>query len=82
VLSTLLPSLLLSGFIFPITNMPLPLQVIARVLPASHLVDALRALLLRGNGIESVAADAIAITAFFMVMLVISTRRFRREASV
>ncbi len=82
VLTTLLPSLLLSGFVFPVTNMPWPLQVLARIFPASHLVDALRALLLRGNGFDVVAGNAAAIAAFLAAMLVLATRRFRREASV
>lgn len=81
VLSTLLPALLLSGFVFPIANMPLPLQIIARIFPASHLVDALRAVLLRGNGIEALLRPAAAMTAFFVVMLIIATRKFKREAT-
>jgi ABC-2 type transport system permease protein len=79
VVTTLLPALLLSGFVFPVSNMPLPLQVVARIFPASYLVDSLRAILLRGNGWTSVAVDSEAITAFFVVMLVITVRRFRRE---
>ena len=78
VLSTLLPSLLLSGFIYPISNMPLPLRILARIFPASHLVSALRAILLRGNGPAEVASDCVAIAAFFGVALIVTTRRFRR----
>ena len=79
VLTTLLPALLLSGFIFPVSNMPLPLQVLGRIFPASHLVDALRAILLRGNGVEAVIGSAAAIMGFLMLMLLISLRKFRRE---
>jgi len=78
VLSTLLPTLLLSGFIFPIANMPLPLRVLSQVFPASHMVSALRAILLRGNGPEAVARDCLAIAAFFVFVMLVTTRRFRR----
>lgn len=78
VITTLLPALLLSGFIFPIEHMPLPLRVLANVFPASHLVEALRAILLRGNGPAAVAADCGAIAAFFVVMLAVSIKRFQR----
>ncbi|MEZ4473476.1 MAG: ABC transporter permease [bacterium] len=78
VLSSLLPTLLLSGFIFPLANMPLPLQVLARIFPASHMVSALRAILLRGNGPAAVAQDSLAIAIFFAVVLAATTRRFRR----
>lgn len=79
VLSTLLPALLLSGFVFPIGNMPFVLQVVARAFPASHLVDALRAVLLRGNGLSTIWGSVAAITAFFVVMLVLTQRKFSRE---
>lgn len=79
VISTLLPSLLLSGFVFPIENMPTPLQVIASLLPARYLVHALRAILLRGNGLDVIAVDLAAMGAFFLLLLVIATKRFERR---
>ncbi|MCA9544768.1 MAG: ABC transporter permease [Myxococcales bacterium] len=81
VLSTLLPALLLSGFVFPIANMPMPLQVLAQIFPASHLVSALRAILLRGNGVEALWADLGAIAAFLAVMLAVAIKKFKREAT-
>jgi ABC-2 type transport system permease protein len=81
VISTMLPALLLSGFMFPIENMPLPLQAIATVLPARYFVHAIRAILLRGNGIEVLALDLAAMAAFFLVLLTIATARFRRTVA-
>lgn len=77
--TTMLPSILLSGFVFPIDNMPLPLRVIAHILPAKYLVHALRAVMLRGNGVEHVWPDALATGAFAIVMIAVATRRFRRS---
>ncbi len=78
-IATVLPALLLSGFIFPVQNMPGVLRVIATVFPAKHFVDALRAILLRGNGVEAVAGDCAAMAVFFVVMFAIALVRFERR---
>jgi ABC-2 type transport system permease protein len=77
--STFLPALLLSGFVFPVENMPVILRAIAAVMPARYLVRALRAVLLRGNGIDVVGQDLLALGAFFVVLLVLATVRFQRR---
>ena len=77
-ISTFLPAMILSDFVFPIANMPPPLQVVASILPPRYLVHALRSIMLRGNGLETIYPDLLAMGAFFGVMLVIATRRFRR----
>jgi ABC-2 type transport system permease protein len=77
-LSSMLPSLLLSGFVFPIANMPKPLQIISSVIPARYFIDALRGVLLRGNGIAELWPDAVALALFSAFMVLVSTARFRR----
>ena len=79
VITTMLPALLLSGFIFPIDNMPILLQFLANALPPSYFVHAIGAILLRGQGFEAVAHDSLAITIFFVVLLTITVRKFRRS---
>jgi ABC-2 type transport system permease protein len=74
----MLPSLLLSGFVFPIANMPKPLQVISAVIPARYFIDALRGVLLRGNGFAELWHDAAALALFSALMVLMSTARFRR----
>jgi ABC-2 type transport system permease protein len=78
-LSALLPSLLLSGMIFPIENMPLPLQLLSRIVPARYLVHALRGILLKGNGLEVLWPDLVALAAFALVVLGLATARFERR---
>ena len=78
-LSSLLPSLLLSGMLVPIDNMPLPLRVISTIIPARYLVDALRQILLKGNGFTSIWKDLLAMAVFAVVILALATRRFRRR---
>jgi len=80
-ITTLLPTLLLSGFIFPIENMPTPLYVLATVLPPSHFMTAVRGIVLRGNGWEELVWDGVAIFAFFVAMTFIAVARFQRTTN-
>lgn len=77
-MSSMLPAMLLSGFVFPIENMPAPLQAITRFVPARYLVEGLRGVLLRGNGLDVLWPDALALGLFALVTIVLSTLRFRR----
>ncbi len=78
VISTFLPALLLSGFIFPLENMPWVLRGLSRVLPAQYFVRALRAVLLRGNGLAIIWPDVLALFGFFLLLLALATSRFKR----
>lgn len=78
-ITTLLPALLLSGFIYPVENLPAALQALAAILPARYFVEALRAIMLRGNGIGDVLPQLLPLVLFFFAMLVIALRRFRRQ---
>ncbi|MEG7807598.1 ABC transporter permease, partial [Listeria monocytogenes] len=53
-LSAMLPSMLLSGFLFPVENLPLPMRIISNIVPARYLIDLLRVVLLKGGGIADV----------------------------
>jgi len=78
-LSSLLPSLLLSGMLVPIENMPAPLRMLSRVVPARYLVDALRQILLKGNGLARVWPDLLAMLVFAVAILALATARFKRR---
>ncbi len=78
-LSALLPALLLSGMIFPIESMPLPLQLLSRAIPARYMVHALREILLKGNGLAVLWPDLLAVTAFAVAVVGLSTARFQRR---
>jgi ABC-2 type transport system permease protein len=78
-LSALLPSVILSGMIFPIENMPLALQAISRVIPARYLVHALRGILLKGNGLDVLWPDLLAMAVFALGILGLATARFKRR---
>jgi len=78
-MSSLLPSLLLSGMVFPIENMPPALQLLSRVVPARYLVHALRGILLKGNGLAALWPDLLALIAFAVAVLALATARFQRR---
>lgn len=78
-LSSLLPSMLLSGMVFPLENMPPPLQLLSRIVPARYLVHALRGVMLKGNGLDVLWPDLLAMTAFAVAILGLATVRFKRR---
>jgi ABC-2 type transport system permease protein len=78
-LSSLLPSLLLSGMLFPIENMPRALQVLSRIIPARYFVHALRGILLKGSGAAELWPDLLALVIFAVGILAVATARFQRR---
>lgn len=78
-LTSMLPVVLLSGFIFPIANMPRVLQAVAVVMPATHYIAALRGVLLRGAGFAAHWPNLLALAAFAAAMVALSTAKFRRR---
>jgi ABC-2 type transport system permease protein len=78
-LAALLPTLILSGFIFPIASMPVPLQYISAVVPARYFLIALRGIVLKGLPIETFWAPILALVAYAAVTLGVSAIRLRRS---
>lgn len=74
----LLPSILLSGFMFPYAAMPLPAQYIAEILPATHYIRLIRGVFLRGAEAGQLLPDTLWLLGFTLVMLVVATKRFRK----
>ena len=81
-LSAMLPSIILSGMIFPIENMPLPLQAISRLIPARYLVHGLRGILLKGNGLDVLWPDLLAMAVFAVCILGAGHRPLQAEGGV
>ncbi len=73
-----LPSLLLSGFMFPFRGMPDWAQVIGEVLPLTHFLRIIRGILLKGNGFGEVALQLWQIMLFAVIVLTIGVKRYRR----
>ncbi len=77
-LSSLLPALLLSGFIFPIAGMPYIIQAITTIVPAKYFVNLLRGIIMRGSGFDTGLSDLAALTIFSFVLLTISVIRLKK----
>lgn len=73
-----LPSLLLSGFMFPFHGMPLWAQYIGNCLPLTHFLLIVRGIMLKGNGIFDILPDVGAILIFFLVALIIAIKRYKQ----
>jgi ABC-2 type transport system permease protein len=74
-----LPTFLLSGFIFPIQNMPKPIQIVTYVVPARYFLVALRGIVLKGVGLATVWRDVAALGIYAVVVLGLSSVRLARE---
>jgi ABC-type multidrug transport system permease subunit len=74
---TLLPSFLLSGFMFPFKGMPVWAQWAGEVLPMTHALRIVRGMLLKGNGFAEIAPDLWPIGAFTLVVAAVATWSYR-----
>jgi ABC-2 type transport system permease protein len=74
-----LPSMLLSGFMFPFEAMPAPAQWIGAVLPLTHFLRIVRGILLKGAPIAELRGEVLAILAFLAAALVLAIATFRKR---
>jgi len=74
-----LPSILLSGFMFPFAGMPRVIQWVAEVLPLTHFLRLIRGVMLRGAGLSELWPDVAALVAFTAVMMTLAISRFRKR---
>jgi ABC-2 type transport system permease protein len=75
----LLPSILLSGFIFPRDAMPAAISYIGYIIPLTYFLDIIRGIMLKGTGIKYLWQDTAALLGFTVVILFIATKRFRKS---
>jgi ABC-2 type transport system permease protein len=76
---TMLPSILLSGFMFPFEGMPVAAQWIAQVLPLTHFNVIIRGIMLRGANLPEVWPQVAKLAVFLTVMLAIAVARFKKR---
>jgi len=77
----LLPSIMLSGYIFPLSSLPGPLRVISQVLPATHFISISRGIIIRGAGFMDLWPDVVALLILAAILVGGSTRAFRKTIS-
>lgn len=79
VLASFLPTLMLSGFIFPISSMPAFLQAVTTIVPAKYFMIALRGIVLKGVGIEVIWPQLVALAAYSATVLLLASLRLGRQ---
>jgi len=78
-LIAMLPTLILSGFIFPIASMPFALQQVTRVVPARYFLLALRGIVLKGLPLSALLAPIVALAVYAVVVLTLASLRLARR---
>ena len=77
-MSVMLPSVLLSGYIFPLSSLPAPIQVISQILPATHFIAITRGIVLRAATFMDLWEHVAALAAISTVLVLASSRAFRK----
>lgn len=77
VMGLMLPAVLLSGLMFPIENMPWPLQAIAQIIPAKWYIVAVKNVMIKGLGVTSILKELAVLGAMAMVLITVSLKKFK-----
>ncbi len=77
----MLPSVLLSGFMFPRAEMPLPIYLISMVLPVTYFLEILRGIILRGADLIDLIPHVIGLSVICLIILTLSLTRFRKQVA-
>ena len=72
----MLPTIILSGFIFPVENMPWILQVFCHIMPPKYYIIIIKSIMLQGNGIRYVWRETLILMGFTSLFLILSVKKF------
>jgi ABC-2 type transport system permease protein len=78
-MATFLPTFLLSGFLFPLEQMPVAVQIIGRALPAVYFVSILREVFLKGTAFHQMLPQLGALAIYMVILLTLATRAFHKR---
>lgn len=73
---TVLPSLLMSGFIFPISSMPKVFQLVSRIIPATYFLEIIRGIILKGNDLTNLYQPAAILVGIDILLIALSIKSF------
>mgnify|MGYP003860886639 CR=1 FL=1 len=76
-IALMLPTIILSGFMFPIENMPIVLQGIAQIIPAKWYIEAIRAIMIKGLGFSGIIKELSVLLLMAFVLIAASLKRFK-----
>jgi len=75
----MMPTILLSGLMFPIENMPIVIQAIAQIIPAKWFIEAARAVMIQGSGIAAIAKELLVLSGMAVFFLIVSMKKFNKR---
>jgi len=78
-LTTFIPTMLLSGFIYPIFNMPEAVRVVTYFVPARYYIVIVRGIFLKGNGVDVMWDEALFLVLFGLLMFMLAMRKFKKR---
>jgi ABC-2 type transport system permease protein len=79
VVTSFLPAFLLSGFIYAVENMPVPIQVVTYIVPARYFINLLKGIYLKGVGIHVLYLEVLFLTVYAVVVCWAATRNLRQK---
>ena len=77
----MLPSVLLSGYVFPLSSLPAPLRAISYALPATHFIKIARGIVIRGATFTDLAEPVLALLGISLILIAASARAFKKTVS-
>ena len=78
-MATLMPSIFLSGYVFPLDSMPLAFWYVAQVIPTTWLIDAARGVILRGAGWRELWPHAVVLWVMALATISVTSLRMRKR---
>lgn len=75
--ATMMPTVLLSGFIFPVVSMPIPLQILSRIIPATYFLEIVRGIILKGVGLRELWTPLLILGGEGVVLMAVAIKKFK-----
>jgi ABC-2 type transport system permease protein len=72
-----LPTIMLSGFMFPVENMPLPLRIVSNIVPAKWFYSIVKSVMIKGVGLEVVWKETLILAGMMLFFLTMAIKRFK-----
>lgn len=82
IISGFMPTLILSGFVFTIANMPLPVRVLTHVFPARYFISILKSIYLKGAGLEMFLVNFAFLSIYAVIMVVLTNKKLKLNLDV
>lgn len=77
----LIPTLMLTGFMFPLENMPMPLQIVSNIFPSKWYYIIIKSVMIKGLGIEAIWKELLILSGMAIFLLIISVKKFKTRLS-